>query len=234
MDKDELIDANKVIDMVKLKFYNEYLYTQHMYDEEEAAWHQMLTEQVVAQYIDPLDLPKDAQIADLGCGPGFFLDEMKKREYQNVVGVTLSPKDYKSNTEKGHNIKRYDFTWLPQTDGFEDEKFDLVFIRHTLEHSPYPIFTLMEINRILKQNGKVYVETPAPLNDRPHEFNLNHYSIFDCQMLIALMLRTGFEITVVNNLEFDLNDTRPDMESKTYKEKYYCILAKKVKPLDVK
>ena len=35
MDKDNLIDANKVIDMVKLKFYNEYLYTQHMYDEEE-------------------------------------------------------------------------------------------------------------------------------------------------------------------------------------------------------
>lgn len=234
MDKDELIDANKVIDIVKLKFYNEYLYTQHMYDEEQASWHQLLTEQVVAQYIDPLDLPKDAQIADLGCGPGYFLDEMKKREYQNVVGVTLSPNDYKSNIEKGHNVKRYDFTWLPQTDGFEDEKFDLVFIRHTLEHSPYPIFTLMEINRILKQNGKVYVETPAPLNDRPHEFNLNHYSIFDAQMLIALMLRTGFEITIVNNLEFDLHDTRPDHEKETYKEKYYCILAKKVKPLDVK
>lgn len=234
MDKDELIDASKVVDIVKLKFYNEYLYTQHMYDEEEAGWHEMLTQQIITQYIDPLELPKESFIVDLGCGPGYFLDDMKKREYSNVVGVTLSPKDYHINSEKGHNVKRYDFTWLPQTDGFEDEKYDLVFIRHTLEHSPYPIFTLMEINRILKQGGHLYVETPAPLNDRPHEFNLNHYSIFDAQMLIALLLRTGFEMSIVNNLEFDLHDTRPDHEGETYKEKYYCILAKKVKPLDVK
>ena len=234
MDKDALIDANKVVDIVKLKFYNEYLYTQHLYDEEDAGWHKDLTEQIIVTYIDPLELPKDAQIVDLGCGPGYFLDEMKKRGYENVVGVTLSPKDYKSNTEKGHKIKRYDFTWLPQHDGFEDEKFDLIFCRHTLEHSPYPIFSLMEFNRILKPNGKIYIETPAPLNDRPHEFNLNHYSIFDAQMLIALMLRTGFEITVVNNLEFDLHDQRPEHQSETYKEKYYCILGKKVKPLDVK
>ena len=231
-----LIDINQTLDLIKLKFYNEWLYTAHIYDEGDSKFHKDLTAQVVKTYIDPLELPKDAHILDLGCGPGYFLDEMKEREYTNIHGVTLSPGDVAICEGKGHAIKKYDLSFLPQKDGYYDESVDFIFLRHALEHSPYPIFSLMEYNRVLKQGAKIYIEVPAPDCDRKHEFNLNHYSILGHNQLAALLIRCGFEINQFNNLEFDLKTQNPDdpEDAQTAKEKYYCIVATKARPLDIK
>lgn len=229
-----LIDINQTLDLVKLKFYNEWLYTAHIYDEGDSQFHKDLTTNVVTTYVDPLNLAKDAIILDLGCGPGYFLDEMKTRGYTNVTGVTLSPGDIKLCESKGHTIKKYDLSFLPQKDGYYDESVDFIFLRHALEHSPYPIFSLMEYNRILKQNGKIYIEVPAPDCDRKHEFNLNHYSILGHNQLGALLQRTGFRIDAFNNLEFDLGIPQPDGTVVKAREKYYCISATKDRPLDIK
>lgn len=231
-----LIDINQTLDLIKLKFYNEWLYTAHIYDEGDSKFHKDLTAQVVKTYIDPLELPKDAHILDLGSGPGYFLDEMKAREYTNVTGVTLSPGDIAICEGKGHVIKKYDLSFLPQKDGYYDESVDFIFLRHALEHSPYPIFSLMEYNRVLKQGSKIYIEVPAPDCDRRHEFNLNHYSILGHNQLAALLIRCGFEINQFNNLEFDLKsqDSEDPENEQTAKEKYYCIVATKARPLDIK
>lgn len=231
-----LIDINQTLDLLKIKFYNEWLYTAHIYDEGESQFHKQLTTQVTETYVDPLNLPKDAKILDLGCGPGYFLDEMKNRGYTNTVGVTLSPGDVEICEGKGHTIKKYDLSFLPQVDGYYDESVDFIFLRHALEHSPYPIFSLMEYNRVLKQGGKIYIEVPAPDCDRKHEYNLNHYSILGANQLGALLIRCGFNIDKFNNLEFDLNmpDPEKEGETKVAKEKYYCVIATKARPLDIK
>lgn len=231
-----VLDINKTLDLLKLKLYNEWLYTAHVYDEGESPFHKQLTTQMVEHYVDPLNLSKDAVILDLGCGPGYFLDEMKAREYTNVVGVTLSQGDIDTCTVKGHTIKQYDLSFLPQQDGYYDESVDFIFLRHALEHSPYPIFSLMEYNRVLKQGSKIYIEVPAPNCERKHEFNLNHYSIFGEQQLAALLLRCGFSIDRFDNFQFDLNAPNPENEEEPVKikENYFCILATKAKPLDIK
>lgn len=231
-----LIDINQTLDLVKLKFYNEWLYTAHIYDEGDSAMHQGLTKTVVEQYIDPLNLPKNAKILDLGCGPGYFLDEMKTRGYTDVTGVTLSPGDIKICEDKGHTIKKYDLSFLPQSDGYYDESVDFLFLRHSLEHSPYPIFSLMEYNRVLKQFGKIYIEVPQPGCERKHEYNLNHYSILGQDQLAALVTRTGFDIEKFENFEFDVEFPNPDDSSKNVqaREKFYCIVATKQRPLDIK
>lgn len=231
-----LIDINQTLDLVKLKFYNEWLYTAHIYDEGDSQFHRQLTKQVVETYIDPLSLAKDDHILDMGCGPGYFLDEMKERGYTNVHGITLSPGDIKICEDKGHAIKKYDLSFLPQKDGYYDESVDFIFLRQALEHSPYPIFTLMEYNRVLKQGSKMYIEVPAPDCERKHEYNLNHYSILGHNQLAALLIRCGFEIEQFNNLEFDLNVPNPeDPENPTkVSEKYYCIVVTKARPLDIK
>ena len=228
-----MIDINNTLDLIKLKFYNEWLYTAHIYDEGDSQMHKHLTSQITKQYIDPLNLPKNAKILDLGCGPGYFLDEMKTRGYTDLTGVTLSPGDIAICESKGHIIKKYDLTFLPQKEGYYDESVDFIFLRHALEHSPYPIFSLMEYNRILKQFSKIYIEVPAPDCERKHEFNLNHYSILGSNQLAALLERTGFVIDKFENLEFDVQFT-DNNEQKVAKEKFYCIVATKQRPLDIK
>ena len=233
-----MIDINQTIDIVKLRFYNDWLYNNHIHDEGDSQMHAVLTKQVVETYIDPMELPKDAAILDLGCGPGYFLDAMKERGYTNLTGVTLSPGDIKTCEDKGHTIKKYDLSFLPQKDGYYDESVDFIFLRHALEHSPYPIFSLMEYNRVLKQGAKIYIEVPAPDCDRRHEFNLNHYSIMGANQLGALLVRCGFNIDQFNNLEFDASGPNPETNDPEdmveFKEKYYCIVATKARPLDIK
>jgi SAM-dependent methyltransferase len=229
-----MIDINKTVDVLKLKWYHEWLAT-HIYDEGESGYHKDVTKHVVEKYFDPLQLPKDAKIMDMGCGPGYFLDEIKARGYTNYEGITLSPGDIKLGTDKGHTVKPYDLSFLPQHEGYIDESVDFIFCRHALEHSPYPVFTLAEYNRILDQGARIYIELPAPGCDRKHEFNLNHYSIMGDTMWVALLQRTGFDVEKFETIEFDLTvGQTPDGEPVTAKERFYCILAKKARPLDLK
>lgn len=230
-----MIDINNTLDLVKLKFYNEWLYTAHIYDEGTSPMHESLTKEVIARYVDPLNLPKDATILDLGCGPGYFLNEMKERGYTNLVGVSLSPGDIQMCESNGHTIKKFDLSFLPQSEGYHDESVDFIFLRHALEHSPYPIFTLMEYNRVLKQGGKIYIEVPAPDCERKHEYNINHYSILGQNQLAALLQRTGFDINEFNNLQFDIQSINPETGEKFEgKEHFYCIVVTKQRPLDIK
>ena len=230
-----MIDINYTLDLIKLKFYNEWLYASHIYAEGESGFHKQLTTQVVQNYVDPLNLDKNATVLDVGCGPGYFLDEMKSRGYTNVTGVTLSPEDIKLCESKGHTIKPYDLTFIPQKDGWYDESVDFIFLRHALEHSPYPIFSLMEYNRLLKQEGALYIEVPCPDCDRKHENNLNHYSILGSSQLAALLVRTGFDVVKFDTLEFDLTVGQDEAgEPVVARERYYAVIAVKKRPLDVK
>lgn len=232
-----MIDINNTLDLVKLKFFNEWLYTAHMYDEGEAEYHRTLTKRMVEEYVDPLNLPKDAMILDMGCGPGYFLDEMKERGYTNLIGITLSPEDTKICTDKGHTIKQYDMSFIPQKDGFYDESVDFIFCRHAMEHSPYPIFTLAEYNRLLKLKGSLYMEVPAPDSDRRHEYNSNHYSILGLRQWDALLQRAGFAVDKCNTLEFDIEIPESEQEGSEkvqMKEKYFIFMSNKKCPLDIK
>lgn len=230
-----MIDITKTLDLLKIRFYTEWLISCHVYAEGESPFHKTLTGDVIKQYIDPLNIPKSAKILDLGCGPGYFMDEMKQRGYTDVTGVTLSADDIKTCEAKGHSVKQYDLSFLPAKDGYTDESVDFIFLRHALEHSPWPIISLVEYNRLLKQGGLLYIEVPQPDCERQHEYNLNHYSILGQNQLAALLHRTGFKIDLFNNLEFDLNmGTNEDGTMKTVREKYYCIRALKDRPLDIK
>ena len=230
-----MIDAAATVDVVKLRFYVDWLYQNHIYDEGDSGFHKDLTGQIVKTYIDPLELKKDAKIIDLGCGPGYFLDEMKSRGYTNLVGITLSPGDIKMCQEEGHTVQALDLTFLPQSQGYDDESVDFIFLRHALEHSPYPIISLMEYNRVLKQDSKLYIEVPAPDCDRRHEWNLNHYSILGANQLAALLNRTGFDVNDFKTIEFDLTvGQKEDGSPQVARERFYCIVATKKRPLDIK
>lgn len=86
-------------------------------------------------------------------------------------------------------------TFLP----FDDNEFDLIFARHVLEHSPFPIITLMEWHRVAKKKGWMCLVAPAP-----HYWlsgGRNHYSIVPLKNLEWWLRRSGWE--PVHYLAFD-------------------------------
>lgn len=228
-----MLDINNTLDLIKLKFFNEWLYTSHLYDEGESTLHKKITTEAINTYVEPLNLKKDATILDVGCGYGYFLDIMREKGYTDVTGITLSETNAKMAIDRGNKARVFDPTFIPQSEGFVDESVDFIFLRHTLHHSPYPIFSLVEYNRLLKQNGHIYIEVPAPDCDRKHEFNQSIYSILGRTQLVALLTRTGFDVEKFNEIEFTLT-TKKDGKEKNDAERYFCIVAKKVSPLDIK
>ena len=61
---------------LKLKFYYDHVLGT-VYSEGESPFHKSITEDVINRFITPENISKAAKIIDLGCGPGYFLDEMK-------------------------------------------------------------------------------------------------------------------------------------------------------------
>lgn len=224
-----MLDASKTVDTIKIRFYIDWLYNNHIHADGENANEKELTAKITADLIDPLNLPKSAKILDLGCGAGYFLDEMKAREYTNLTGVTLSVDDIKLCTDKGHTVQQLDFSFLPQSAGYDDESVDFIFLRQALEHSPFPVITLIEYNRVLKQNSKIYIEVPAPDTTQNHEAMLNHYSVLGSNQVAALLSRTGFDVDCFKTIEFDIT-----VDDVTTKEKLFCIIATKKRALDIK
>ena len=211
-------------DIVKLRFYYEYILGQ-VYDEGESPFHKQVTEDVVKKFIDPLELPLDAYILDLGCGPGFFLNEMKTRGYTNSLGVTLSPDDYDLCIANGHQARKSDINFLEEL----DESVDLIFCRHAIEHSPFPYITLLEYNRVLKPHGKMYIEVPAPDSERIHENNKNHYSILGDAMWSSLLVRSGFDVN-----KFTYSCEVSNKNGDNWIEKSLIYMCERRFPIDIK
>ena len=133
---------------------------------------------------------------DIGCGNGFALEIFRDRGCE-PIGISFG-QDAIDARMKGFKIIEADMSFLD----FDECLFDLIWCRHTLEHSIFPYFTLCEIYRFLKPGGVFYFEVPAPGTSSLHETNLNHYSVFTKNMWESLILRSGFKIIRPNTISF--------------------------------
>lgn len=153
-------------------------------------FHTVLTDKCLEEFIKPLDLPLESVILDVGCGSGYWSYKMKESGYTNITGVTLNDQDIEECDKRGITTIKADMTFMD----VDDCSIDFLFCRHVIEHSPFPILTLMEFNRVLKKDSRIYIEVPAPDTDRKHEENPNHYSILGGKMWAELFTRAGFDI----------------------------------------
>ncbi len=166
-------------------------------DDGHTAWAlETLTWLIQKVYIDIYHLQppfgEGRKVLDVGCGQAFMSNPFVNLGF-DWTGVTIGA-DYleaqqylaqmKLNQEK---VLHEDMTFLP----FADNEFDLIFARHVLEHSPFPIITLMEWRRVVKKSGWLCLVAPAP-----HWWlhrGRNHYSIVPKENLDWWLLRSGWE-----------------------------------------
>lgn len=96
------------------------------------------------------------KILDVGCATGFFLDEARRRKWE-IYGVEASEWAAKYAIEKLNlNVKKGTL----KDAAYPDQFFDVVVMLDMLEHLPDPKDTLLEIRRILKNDGILYISAP--------------------------------------------------------------------------
>lgn len=123
-------------------------------------------------------------ILDVGCGQGFAIGHLGRFARQ-VEGVTLGS-DYDVCRKAGLEVHRADMSFLP----FDDRAFDLIFARHSLEHSPMPLLSLMEWYRVSRQWLLLVVPNPAAF----HPGGRNHYYVLNDVQWLPLLERAGWHV----------------------------------------
>lgn len=123
-------------------------------------------------------------ILDVGCGQGQAIPVLS--EYaEHVVGVTLGD-DARICQEADLLVYRADMSFLP----FERDEFTLIFARHTLEHSPAPLLTLMEWHRVSQQ----WLLLVTPNYDLFGPKGQNHYYVLLPDQWEGLLERAGWHV----------------------------------------
>jgi SAM-dependent methyltransferase len=168
-----------------------------IYPEPPSELHSKLSRQMLDTLEARYTLPPWARVLDVGCGQGIALGMFAARGYR-TTGITLNSEDVRVCRAAGYEVIEMDQSFLD----FHDFEFDLLWCRHCLEHSVMPLFTLTEFARVLRPGGLLYVEVPAPDTSCRHQANPNHYSVLPRTMWEQLLLRSGFELLDVLQLEF--------------------------------
>jgi len=134
---------------------------------------------------------------DVGCSIGTSLLAAGRRGWE-PAGIELArPAAEYGRSEWGLAIRTEELARA----GFPAERFDLVWLHHTLEHLAAPLETLAEARRVLRPGGRLFLAVPnhgglkALLFGRKWSYGVTfeHLSLFSRRTLARLVRRAGFE-----------------------------------------
>ena len=191
-----------------------------VYSEKEGGFHDNAIKELAEKFLPDLGIASSARILDIGCGPGVFMEVARGMGYHNLLGVTLSRDDHDICRSKGFETINSSMSDLD----LKDATVDFIWCRHALEHSPYPLFTLYEFHRVLKDHALMFIEVPGQDNERAfmHEYNPNHYSIMGERMWLGLFDKSGFDC--VGNFVYNVN---VEFQSRLVTEKSLIFVVRK-------
>lgn len=159
-----------------------------IYDEEPTAHHTAAA--IDATHWTLSKIPFDT-VLEIGCGSAPCLDELQVNG-KKTCGISMGSENV------SHPTLRKDM----QFTGLVENQFDLVVMRHVLEHSPMPLLLLMEVHRISKRYALVIV----PCDHSRWIAWRNHYSVFSKQLWEKLFERAGWTIVAEQDAKFDNDD----------------------------
>lgn len=100
-----------------------------------------------------------ANILDIACGTGYGAIKFANKDYK----ITAADYDNKRIEENIKKLSNYNNIAFKQEDitnmSFKDDTFDVAFSMETIEHVD-PDKALMELKRVIKQNGYLILSTP--------------------------------------------------------------------------
>ncbi len=141
-----------------------------------------------------------------GMGSGHELEALKMHGFspKNIYGITIIEADIKLSKIYFSDIFNISIGDIHNTK-FDSGYFDLIISKHTLEHSISPYLALWEFNRLLKNDGYIFLEIPVEQQDRlspftdnyekdTHIFGFQHICCLYPVQVLNLLLKTGFKL----------------------------------------
>ncbi len=168
----------KYIDSYIVKLYED------IYPQPVDGGHMDMAENILHKWLPKLT-PKE-NVIDMGCGATAFCKNTFEHYGVKYTGVTLG-QDVITCRGAGIDVIDSDFSFMT---AIPNNTFDLVFARHSLEHSPMPIITLMEWRRICRNWAIIVLPNPAHYGWG----GLNHYSVANDVQALWWFERAGWEV----------------------------------------
>lgn len=153
-----------------------------VYAQPSDVWHEKETENVVRWLSERV---QPCAVLDMGCGEGEAQPVFEKFGF-DYAGLNVIGEEVMSAQKYGYTIHNNDYNFLSEF--CYDESYPLIFSRHSLEHSPFPIITLMEWHRV--SSKWLCVVTP-----NPQHFlftGRNHYSVAYPKQTVWWLRRAGW------------------------------------------
>lgn len=123
-------------------------------------------------------------VVDMGCGQ--IAPQGSFEQYGvTYLGVAIG-RDVVIAKNEGKAVINEDMSFT----NLETNSFDLVYSRHSLEHSPFPLITLMEWRRIARSWLMLILPRPEFFG----RVGKNHYNVLFRDQWVALLERAGWQI----------------------------------------
>lgn len=152
--------------------------------------------------VDPRDfvqISSNSRVLDYGCGHAGYLSDFHNRGVA-ISGADIAGYVVEACLEKGYDVHKVDnFSHIP----FDDGEFDIVYLMQVFEHLRDPHEFIMELSRILKSDGVLYLAVPNAASIWRKVFGSNwvsgwfapfHLVHYDSNTLKALAESCGFDI----------------------------------------
>jgi len=143
-------------------------------------------------------LPRDrsAQILDIGCGAGLFLEWLSgQKGYSNAIGIDRDPGQVSFARSLGLNVDLIEdpSVWLSERGGFE-----LVVMSDVLEHiaSPGDIALLHSVHSAMSSGGTLFLKVPnanSTFAGRFRYIDSTHHRSYTEDSLMHDLSATGFQ-----------------------------------------
>jgi SAM-dependent methyltransferase len=145
----------------------------------------------------PLALTPPGRVLDVGCGHGELLDALAAVGWE-TWGIETDARAAAQVSRRGHRIKTTELTAAE----FEDVRFDMIWMSHSLEHFHDPLEACRAARAVLKPGGHLLVRVPRidgllPRLALQDWYNLDaprHLWHFSSATLARLLHAAGFRV----------------------------------------
>jgi SAM-dependent methyltransferase len=160
-------------------------------------------------WIAPLDLHENDRIADIGCGNGQLVYELKCSGFKNLFG--FDPYLPEEMTMAGLELKKRNVFGI-------SGQYDVIMLHHSFEHMENPIEVMDKLNSLLKKGGKLLIRVPVTdaevwEQEKTDWFQLDaprHFFIPSKKSMEILAEKCGFKLEEIifdsNEFQFIITD----------------------------